>query len=389
MKGFSWPKRRTLVIIFVIFSLLFFIRILYNCSWSGFKEGKDKILTVTETIIEKSQKGVKTTTKTTDTVRLEPAKTLWDWMGLFLAPATLASLGFWFQYSQEKAKRSREESENKEFEKKADQDRERIIDQQHESALQDYFKILSDFLVDKRLKQILLISSGNYINTKNYNEIDSVIDADAALYVIKARTLSLLRLFDRDNPRQANVLSFLGDLDLLTKLNLDLSRSNLENANFSRADLSGVKLNDANLSNADLRDANLSNADLSGANLSNADLYYAILSDASLVDASLIGSKLNQANLSSAQINGAKLNDCQLVEANLLDADFSGSDLSDANLRGANLSKADLRGANLNNADLRRAIGIPDNISNAAINWQTATYSPEVKKRLGLDTEIR
>jgi uncharacterized protein YjbI with pentapeptide repeats len=325
MKGFSWPKRRTLVIIFVIFSLLFFIRILYNCSWSGFKEGKDKILTVTETIIEKSQKGVKTTTKTTDTVRLEPAKTLWDWMGLFLAPATLASLGFWFQYSQEKAKRSREESENKEFEKKADQDRERIIDQQHESALQDYFKILSDFLVDKRLKQILLTSSenqpqnfdinSNYINTKNDNEIDSVIDADAALYVIKARTLSLLRLFQEDIPRKASVLSFLGDTNLLTNLNLDLSLSN-----FKDADLRGADLRGADLRRADLREANLTNTNLTRANLFKANL--------------------TEANLNDANLTEANLSDTQLIEANLIDTKLMSAKLFRTNLSGANLSGA-------------------------------------------------
>jgi uncharacterized protein YjbI with pentapeptide repeats len=448
MKEFSWLKKRNLVIFFVIFALFSGIRILYNYDWSGLKEGNDKILSVTETIIEKSQKGVKTTTKTTDTVKFEPAKTLWDWMGLFLAPATLAGLGFWFQYSQEKTKRSKKESEKKEAGNRADQDRKRIIDQQHESALEDYFKILSKFLVNKRLNKLILKSAKNKqgISSKNSNSIDAKnsdvteleIDADAALKVIKARTLSLLRLFQDDIPRKASVLSFLGDTNLLTNLNLDLSLSNFKDADLRGADLRGADLRGADLRGADLTNTNLTKAnlflaDLTKANLFNANLTEANLSDAQLIEANLfdtklISAKLFRTNLSGANLSGANLTraklpkakilhadltyanlaganlfnaslgktdlrEADLREANLRKADLSNTelgrtDLSNVNLYGANLSDANLSGAILSGTDLSKVIGISPEQIWQAINWQTAKYDSQFRTRLGLDSEF-
>jgi uncharacterized protein YjbI with pentapeptide repeats len=434
MKRFSWPKKQNLVIALVIFALFVGILVLYNYSWSGFKEGNDKILTVTETIIEKSQKGVKTTTKTTDTVKFESAKTLWDWMGLFLAPATLASLGFCFQYSQEKTKRSKEESEKKEADNRADQDRKRVIDQRHESALQDYFSILSGLLVDKRFKQLLLNKPENLeeeaksMNTDFSDTVDSGIDADAVLNIIKARTLSLLRLLQDDIPRKASVLSFLGDTNLLTNLNLDLSKfplmnanlqdSNFRGVNFKNADLSGADLSSANLStanlikatlkginlsNADLSSANLHTADLANANLSAANLSAAYLESANLKGAHLISANLQDANLDGAKLALANLRKVNLIGATLIGAKLSNTNLADADLRmvnlkgadlvDADLSNANLEGAYLSNANLTRTKITPEQIQSTR-NWETARYfdktlhDPEVRRKLGLDTGL-
>ena len=49
-------------------------------------------------------------------------------------------------------------------------------------------------------------------------------------------------MFDQDIPRKASVLSFLGDADLLTILDLDLEKSNWENANLKRVNLRQAKL---------------------------------------------------------------------------------------------------------------------------------------------------
>ncbi len=241
MKRPAWLKKRRIVTGFVIVgAIVGAIFLLYRFSWTGFGESHDKnILTITETATEKTQQGSKTTTKTTTTDKLEPAKTLWDWMSLFLAPATLAGLGFWFQHSQEKAKDAKETADTL-----------AAADQQREAALQDYLSILSELLVDKRLKQLLpqtpesqhekseddaTSSTTDVTDTTmrdsatkvGISKAEPAIDADAALYVVKARTLSLLRLFDKDIPRKASVLSFLGDADILTKLGLDLSWFNL------------------------------------------------------------------------------------------------------------------------------------------------------------------
>jgi len=69
--------------------------------WTGFGESYDNnVSVVTEKGTEADGKTTKRIDKTTTTERkLQPAKTLWDWASLLLAPATLAGLGFWFQSS--------------------------------------------------------------------------------------------------------------------------------------------------------------------------------------------------------------------------------------------------------------------------------------------------
>jgi uncharacterized protein YjbI with pentapeptide repeats len=333
-------------------------------NWTGFGESYDN------NVSEVAEKGTETdgkTTKKTDKIittqkKLQPAKTLWDWMGLLLAPATLAGLGFLFQYSQEKAKRDKEEADKK-----------RDADQQREQALQAYFEQLSILLVDKRLLKL-------------HDVEETEIDADAALNVVKAKTLALFRLFDNadptDMPRKASVLAFLGDTGLLEAMSqiLDLSGSHWEKANLRRANLSGAKLiganlrlvnlSDANLSDADLSDANLSDADLSDANLTDAILHNADLRGADLWSVHFRGADLSRANLSDnrighaylsgvelcgAYLSGADLSDANLSDANLGDADLSRANLSDADLSGADLSRANLSDANLKGAKLSSA----------------------------------
>jgi hypothetical protein len=120
----------------------------------------------------------------------------------------------------------------------------------------------------------------------------------AAIDVIRARTLSILRRFEDDGDRKTSVLRFLIEAEVISKAKLNLSV--------------------ANLSGADLSFANLSGADLSGADLSGAEL----------IVTSLRGVKLRFANLNSAK---------------LCSADLSGADLSGAKLRGADFRGADLR----------------------------------------------
>lgn len=190
--------------------------------WTGFGESYDQdVLTVTETATETliakqttknatETPSTKQTTKTTKTTnRLQPSKTLWDWMSLLLAPATLASLGFWFQSSQEKAKRDKEDADKKRELARQQEQAKRDSEQQREQALQSYYDQLSVLLVDKKLGAVLLYqlnTSTDDIDNASEPEVGGTkqaeIDADAALNVVKAKTLSLLRMFDRDIPRR-------------------------------------------------------------------------------------------------------------------------------------------------------------------------------------------
>jgi hypothetical protein len=81
--------------------------------WVGMRESEQKSQVATETTDRKVDG---TITKTTTIQKTDPSKTLWDWMSLLLAPATLAGLGFLFQSSQEQAKTAKEKAEKKEAE---------------------------------------------------------------------------------------------------------------------------------------------------------------------------------------------------------------------------------------------------------------------------------
>ena len=348
-------RRRPVLIKILVAGSVFFVMIcLYRVDWSGFGGSQDQnVLTVQEDITQGGETTHKTTITTTD--KLNPGKSLWDWMTLLLAPATLAGLGFLFQSNQEKAKAEKAEAEQKREKAQQEADQKRETEQQHHQALQDYLAEISALLVDKKLKTMLPKKNHHQAQTEHASDTASdiepaqsetsiipSIDPQAALQIIKARTLSLLRLFNEDTPRKSSVLSFLGDTALLTALDLDLSFSPLEKADFHRANLSGANLSLANLSGANLFLANLSGANLSLANLSNADLSLANLS----------GANLSYANFSNADLRGANLSNADLSEADLRGANLIGANLRGANLIGANLSNADLSGINLSGANL-------------------------------------
>ncbi|MBW4526839.1 MAG: pentapeptide repeat-containing protein [Phormidium tanganyikae FI6-MK23] len=329
--------------------------------WTGFGESyNNNISEVVEKGTETDGKITKKTEKITTTEKkLQPAKTLWDWMVLLLAPATLASFGFLFQSSQERAKRDKEEADKK-----------RDADQQREQALQTYFDQLSELLVDKQL----LKKSTNSETEAAPDKPASRIDADAALGVVKAKTLTLFRLFDNavptDIPRKSSVLAFLGDTELLNVLDLDLQFSHWENANLRRANLSGADLSGADLSDADLSfaklgGAKLERANLTNANLTNADLSFAKLERANLSGADLSGADLSDAKLSFAKLGGAKLGGAKLERADLTNANLNNGKLRGADLRHAILTNGKLRGADLSDADLSNADLSNANLSNA------------------------
>ncbi|MBM0743890.1 pentapeptide repeat-containing protein [Phormidium sp. CLA17] len=160
--------------------------------------------------------------------------------------------------------------------------------------------------------------------------IENVELINAAKDVIRARTLSILRRLGQDGYRKGDVIRFLIEAEVISKLKLNLSDADLGNA-----DLRNIHLKDTNLSGADFSKAKLVGADLSGANLSRAYLYCVLLSKANLSGANLSGANLSGANLSGANLSGATLNDANLSGANLSGANLSGANLSGANLSGA------------------------------------------------------
>jgi BTB/POZ domain-containing protein KCTD9 len=172
----------------------------------------------------------------------------------------------------------------------------------------------------------------------------------------------------------------------------DLSRIDLSYTDLSNANLIGSNLSNANLSNANLTGAHLMGADLKGANLSNANLSNAFLSQADLNKAQLQGSNFSGASLGGSHFYMADLRDTDLsntyfFKAELTDANLSRANLSGANLDGANLGGADLSGANLREAKFSGARDCSLQQVQSAENWETATYDPEFRNKLGIEPQ--
>jgi hypothetical protein len=315
-----------------------------------------------------------TITKKTTTQKTDPSKTLWDWMSLLLAPATLASLGFWFQSSQEQAKAAKEEAAKKaekaskeRAEEQTRQEKERDEDRQREDALENYINSISDLLIGKGLSTLVKQKEKSLLKERQEDLLDAGLD------VIRARTLSILRrLTDEkdskptDAERKGSILLFLYDTGLIKSQALlslsdaNLSGAKLNGAKLNGADLSRAKLNGAKLNGADLSDADLSGADLSRAKLNGADLSYAKLNGAKLRGADLRGAKLRGIDLRRTDLSYAKLS-----YAKLNGIDLSGIDLSYAKLNGADLSYAKLSYAKLNGIDLSGAMILRADLQNA------------------------
>jgi uncharacterized protein YjbI with pentapeptide repeats len=252
-----------------------------------------------------------------DNQEIQPRKTLWDWLQLFIVPLALAAIGLWFSAQQDAHQQQIEE-------KRAESERQIEEQRAQDAALQAYLDQMSQLMLERDLR-----------SSKERSE-------ESTLARARTRTV-LARLNSR---RKGSVVQFLYEADLINKNSpvVSLSDVRLSGADLSGADLSGAELSDVELSDADLSDgADLSDADLSGANLRKADL-----GGANLSGADLGGAELQLAVLSGAVLIGANLSG----GANLSYADLSDADLIDANLSDTYLNQADLSGANLLGADL-------------------------------------
>lgn len=288
--------------------------------------------------------------ETVTTTTVQDAKTLWEWLQLsstLAIPVLIAVLIYQLRQRDQIRAIEQAETDRKRAEDQAVLEREIVDNNQKEEALQAYFDRLSDLLVEQNLIAIAMELNNQ---PEAQQDIAKREKLNAAVDVIRARTLAILRRFGKDGERKRHVIQFLIEAEVLGKLKLRLSGANLSDVFLSSANLSG-----ANLSNVDLSGANLFGANLSGANLSSAKLSGADLRGAKLSGADLNNTDLSGANLFSAYLSGAYLSGAYLRGANLSGADLSNTDLSLANLSLAKLSDADLSLANLSLAKLSDA----------------------------------
>ncbi|MBE0656144.1 MAG: pentapeptide repeat-containing protein [Bryobacteraceae bacterium] len=170
---------------------------------------------------------------------------------------------------------------------------------------------------------------------------------------------------------------------------IDLSGTDLSGADLSEAHLERADLNEAHLGGAILYRAHLEGADLSHAYLERASLNSAHLEGANLSNADLEGARLITANLEMADLSGANLDQAVFYKAQMEGADLSGANLNRAILFNAHLERAVLSGAildraHLGGAHLEGALKLNIDQVKSAKDWESAHYSPDFRRELGL-----
>jgi uncharacterized protein YjbI with pentapeptide repeats len=235
-----------------------------------------------------------------DSQEIQPRKTLWDWLQLFIVPLALAAIGLWFSAQQDSHQQKIEE-------KRAKSDRHIEEQRAQDAALQAYLDQMSQLMLE-----------GDLLDSKQDSEVRTLA---------RARTLTVLTRLD--SRRKGSVVQFLHEASLIKKEGpvVSLSAVRLRGADLSHLDLLEANLSDAHLNYADLTGgAHLSGADLSDVHLSDAHLNDADIGDGTI----LFNADLSGANLSGANLSGANLRETYLVETNLSDTDLSGANLRDA-----------------------------------------------------------
>jgi hypothetical protein len=179
----------------------------------------------------------------------QTAKTLWDWLQLFIVPAVLAAGGLWFAQQQQiqAGRASMQQYKN---------DLAIAQTQAQELLLSTYMDRISDLLLDI------------------HHPLDLAPADEPSRAIARARTLQVLRELDASS--KGRVIAFLDDAGLITS---------------SAGTSPIISLNTAYLAEADMHDANLTGAALGEADLQRANLQRTILTRANLQGANLTGAK--------------------------------------------------------------------------------------------------
>src|SRR5260370_5692479 len=152
----------------------------------------------------------------------------WDWLQLLVIPFVLAVGSYLFIYTAsrngQKAMQLRNQTE-----------RDIALDNQHETALQDYIDKLSELLLHEKLRESA--------------------PEDEVRKIARVRTLTVLPRLDKH--RKRTVLQFLHESGLIDK---DKGIIDLHGADLSGADLIAADLNEADLSGATITPAQLDKA---------------------------------------------------------------------------------------------------------------------------------
>lgn len=214
--------------------------------------------------------------------KIEPAKTLFDWLDLLIIPLSIGLLG-WLYKEAEKSKTKKIEEERARSE-----------------SLNSFFNIITDLLKDHDL------SGTPSKQTK-----------------AMAKTRINVTLSQLDGGRKGQLLQFLYESDLIDiSPKMKLLGANFNDSILDQIVLGGSEIRGAYFKNATIKEANLNGIILNSSNLENANL------SGSLVDNSDFGY--------------TNLKNSVMKNMNLTTVDFTGADLTNADLSGSTIKQSQL-----------------------------------------------
>lgn len=240
-------------------------------------------------------------------------KTLWEWLELLIVPLGLAFGAFYLESQVEGRQANIAEERYK-------QERNIAAERANQEVLDSYLEKMQGLLLDKDLR-----------NASVESEVRSV-----------ARAITTTAMRDLDAARNALLIDFLRESNLVGGIGSSGERNTKSIAILPKLNLSNADLSKANLNYTDLNGADLSGANLEGADLNNSYLNNSDLKNADLEGADLYRTNLNGADLSGADLSGAKLIGTELSGTDLRGADLRGTVLSDAGLSNIILCKTQL-----------------------------------------------
>ena len=208
-------------------------------------------------------------------------KTLWDWMGLLIVPATLGIgaflLGKW----------------------QTDNERKITRDNQRQAMLETYFDKMADLLLDDNLR------------TSESGDVHSI-----------ARTRTLILFRQLDGIRKGDALQFLYEAGLISGSEpvVQIIGLNLDGADLSGASIIGINLVGTTCTNTNFKDANLSEAILTGCLFNDSEMQAvnfsgALLDQAIFLGCNLVGAQFSEASLNMASFKNSSVTLDQLTEA--------------------------------------------------------------------------
>ena len=123
-----------------------------------------------------------------DDQEIQPRKTLWDWLQLFIVPLALAAIGLWFSAQQD--------AHQQQIEKKRAMSDQQIEEQRaQDAALQAYLDQMSQLMLE-----------GDLRDSKEGSEVRTLA---------RARTRTILARLD--SRRKGSVVQFLNEASLINK----------------------------------------------------------------------------------------------------------------------------------------------------------------------------